>query len=702
MFAFALVLVEVVTQKRALAGEDLAVLYSAAADPQRRPTLKAHGLESSPAVEQVLARAFAVDPAERYREIKAFWDALSVAVAEAGDVAAGGASAVGAFDRTELRSGNAFDQTELVSSATKQRTEVAPAIKIPEPPPPSDLPPKRGLAGPLAVAAAVVAIGVFGASRVLGPQGAEPPPPSPSVSGSPSAAASGLPRKPLPATVEAAFREAERAWRDGDESRAVDAMQRAAKAAPEVGATHLRLALWQFERSTPRAREAYAEANRLRASLDERDAELLRAAGSLFAQPWDLAAWSRDLAALSEKYPDDVELLLYLGYAEKARLSFDSAVSTFDRVLALDPELVPASLFKADVLSMKGDGSGQIATYRACVTKVPTAVGCQEELVLALGRAGKCDEMLVEAKRFASAHADLASAHEQLADALAATGAPEEAVTEALAKGLERQPPERRAIDELDYRSARAILRGDFADADRALGEWMVKVEARTDQLAHAMPALRRARLYVESGQPEKAGKVAEEFLRRMSAWTEPSGGDLTMNLLPFALRGKRIDAAELGKQRDQWLVRVREKWRAAGRDTGNDFEWISWSNAYGNAIDDEADAKLAVAKMPAVMPAALATGRWLVMDYNVGRAFQLSGRTSDALPPLARAAQSCSRLSEPTLPARAALAYGMALEASGDKEGAKREYRKVVTAWGNAKPPSVSAKEAKSRLGGL
>ncbi|MBL8739815.1 MAG: protein kinase, partial [Myxococcales bacterium] len=445
VFAFALVLVEVVTQKRALAGEDLAVLYSAAADPQRRPTLKAHGLESSPAVEQVLARAFAVDPAERYREIKAFWDALSVAVAEAGDVAAGGASAVGAFDRTELRSGNAFDQTELVSSATKQRTEVAPAIKIPEPPPPSDLPPKRGLAGPLAVAAGVVAIGVFGASRLLGPQGAEPPPPSPSVSGSPSAAASGLPRKPLPAPVDAACREAERAWRDGDESRAVDAMQRAAKAAPEVGATHLRLALWQFERSTPRAREAYAEANRLRASLDERDAELLRAAGSLFAQPWDLAAWSRDLAALSEKYPDDVELLLYLGYAEKARLSFDSAVSTFDRVLALDPELVPASLFKADVLSMKGDGSGQIATYRACVTKVPTAVGCQEELVLALGRAGKCDEMLVEAKRFASAHADLASAHEQLADALAATGAPEEAVTEALAKGLERQAPERRA-----------------------------------------------------------------------------------------------------------------------------------------------------------------------------------------------------------------------------------------------------------------
>jgi formylglycine-generating enzyme required for sulfatase activity len=83
VFALALVLVEVVTNKSALEGDDGPQFYISASDMLHRPTLRAKGIETSDEVEQVLLRALAVDPKRRYASVGEFWDALLATVPEA-------------------------------------------------------------------------------------------------------------------------------------------------------------------------------------------------------------------------------------------------------------------------------------------------------------------------------------------------------------------------------------------------------------------------------------------------------------------------------------------------------------------------------------------------------------------------------------------------------------------------------------------
>lgn len=76
VFALALIVVEAVSGERALDGDDATQLYIASADPASRPTLRHHGVQTSDAVEKVLARALAVDPGDRYQDAALFWDSL--------------------------------------------------------------------------------------------------------------------------------------------------------------------------------------------------------------------------------------------------------------------------------------------------------------------------------------------------------------------------------------------------------------------------------------------------------------------------------------------------------------------------------------------------------------------------------------------------------------------------------------------------
>lgn len=82
VFALALIVVELASGERALSGDDATQLYIAAADPASRPTLRYHGVETTDAVEDVLGRALAIDPNDRYQDVGAFWDALRHAARE--------------------------------------------------------------------------------------------------------------------------------------------------------------------------------------------------------------------------------------------------------------------------------------------------------------------------------------------------------------------------------------------------------------------------------------------------------------------------------------------------------------------------------------------------------------------------------------------------------------------------------------------
>ncbi len=79
VFALALVLVECVSGKRALEGDDPTQLYIASADPAMRPTLRRRGIDASDEVEAVLRKALEIEPRERYADAALFWDALEAA-----------------------------------------------------------------------------------------------------------------------------------------------------------------------------------------------------------------------------------------------------------------------------------------------------------------------------------------------------------------------------------------------------------------------------------------------------------------------------------------------------------------------------------------------------------------------------------------------------------------------------------------------
>ncbi|MDB4946130.1 MAG: hypothetical protein JWP97_5664, partial [Labilithrix sp.] len=82
VFAFALVVVELLTGRVALDGEDTLQLFVASTNPARRPTPRTHGMHVSDGVERVLARALSVEPGSRYGAIGEMWSDLKAAAAE--------------------------------------------------------------------------------------------------------------------------------------------------------------------------------------------------------------------------------------------------------------------------------------------------------------------------------------------------------------------------------------------------------------------------------------------------------------------------------------------------------------------------------------------------------------------------------------------------------------------------------------------
>ena len=80
-YALALVLVEMLTLRPALDGQEADDFDRATSDPHARPTPRQRGLEVSDAVERVFARALALDPVERFSAAGELWRALSTALA---------------------------------------------------------------------------------------------------------------------------------------------------------------------------------------------------------------------------------------------------------------------------------------------------------------------------------------------------------------------------------------------------------------------------------------------------------------------------------------------------------------------------------------------------------------------------------------------------------------------------------------------
>jgi formylglycine-generating enzyme required for sulfatase activity/serine/threonine protein kinase len=79
VFALALVMVELMTGKTPLAGDDLLQIAFTAADKRHRPTPRALGAETSDAVEEVFLHALAVETVDRLQSADRFWHDLRAA-----------------------------------------------------------------------------------------------------------------------------------------------------------------------------------------------------------------------------------------------------------------------------------------------------------------------------------------------------------------------------------------------------------------------------------------------------------------------------------------------------------------------------------------------------------------------------------------------------------------------------------------------
>ncbi|WP_437998442.1 AAA family ATPase [Sorangium sp. So ce185] len=77
VFALGLILLQLASGKQPLDGSDWADLYLAAVDPRRRPSFAGLGVAASPALEAVIARAVAVEPAARFRDARELGEALA-------------------------------------------------------------------------------------------------------------------------------------------------------------------------------------------------------------------------------------------------------------------------------------------------------------------------------------------------------------------------------------------------------------------------------------------------------------------------------------------------------------------------------------------------------------------------------------------------------------------------------------------------
>jgi len=117
VFALALVMVELITGRPALEGDDATQLYVAATDPSYRPTPSRRGADIMIEAERVLERALAVDPKQRFLTVGAFWDALSQALAS------------GNLDRVSGATRMASPQTQLGAPAPGSLRAVEPAYE---------------------------------------------------------------------------------------------------------------------------------------------------------------------------------------------------------------------------------------------------------------------------------------------------------------------------------------------------------------------------------------------------------------------------------------------------------------------------------------------------------------------------------------------------------------------------------------------
>ncbi|HWL87551.1 MAG TPA: protein kinase, partial [Polyangiaceae bacterium] len=201
-------------------------------------------------------------------------------------------------------------------------------------------------------------------------------------------------------------------------------------------------------------REHLRQVTHLRSALSARDQLLLDAFAMVVTE--DAPRREEAVRLLDEgvrRFPMDAEVL-FRAAGERMNVArgpkdFEAALELVRRSAELDPSYSDAWQAQARILEHLGREDEVRAALDKCLANSPGSVDCMADRVFALSRAGQCDEAAVEARRRASWDPEEAIVYRSLAETLAASGAPKEAIEEVLLQRHSRLAAEVREAERL-------------------------------------------------------------------------------------------------------------------------------------------------------------------------------------------------------------------------------------------------------------
>jgi tetratricopeptide (TPR) repeat protein len=503
----------------------------------------------------------------------------------------------------------------------------------------------------------------------------------------------------------AAYQEGLQQWRDGSSRRSRASMERAVKADAGFAAANLELAvqmLLAHERLSS-AQEYYQKAYSHRDRLSPPDRALLAAVDPLTRASQELGAAETTLVNAAAQFKKDPVFDLMLGYVRESRADYEQARTDYERAIARDPTFIPALLGKGHVLLQLGNADAALEAYGKCIRASSAAAMCLEQRMLLLRDRGECDAMEQDARAWQTVEPEASEPSYYVAAALMARGEPLQSVEIALRRQWDAMPKDERSAGEAEDTANLALARGEFQAAERATTEWDVS-STKQEVLLHSGPQQQLAFIAYETGDVQKAARIADSFLKILPALTPgPNNADPTMWTEEYLFRTGRVTKADLDEKRKTWL-----RDRESGRTQQENLRLapFRWAQIYAAFAENIEEAREALDKLPDFLPLPPASRHTAIFDAELGKTYALAGKHDEALAPLRAVTGACIALGSPIPQTRSFYFLGMALEGKGDLEGARKAYQTVIDRWGGAHVTgegkalkSRTAEEAKKRL---
>jgi eukaryotic-like serine/threonine-protein kinase len=511
---------------------------------------------------------------------------------------------------------------------------------------------------------------------------------------------------PPPSTTDrkalAAYIEGIQAIRDGSLFAALGKLEQAQKMDHMLAAADLRLALLYVDRNGKRAREAYMRAHELRSVLGARDQALLEALEPMSNPSGKgVAEAARRLAALAELYPGDAEVEFDLQVATGDDGDLSAARAAGLRALAIDPEFYAVLAALGENEAYAGDMDEALRSLDRCLEKSGEATVCAVMTGRILEQRGECDRLEHDARRAldSSSRVGAGPFYQDLAEGMMAKGVPVTAVWQVLEQWITGLPDDERETTRIAASLRFDVATGDFVGAEKEGRRYEQAIAKDPSGRVHGWAASKLADLYIETGRSKEAGAVARAMLDSHDGWTqEPRLEDegISLERTPEMLSVERaaglIDDGVLAARRAEWLRELEPKIPPF-------FRPFLWVQAYPSTVTTEAEARDALdvleryGGVPPFRPFTAAP---------IGRVYLLAGRVDDAMPLLLESARRCNALRRPFEHVRARYWLGRGYEAKGDVSSACTEYEGVLDRWGDARPRSVTADDARKRAHAL